>query len=192
MSVLGLLSAKLPESSESRKSYRWYRTQIDSLGRNINARDVMGGEKLTNNLIVGNMYLFMYDPKHKDTLPYYDIFPLVLPFRRMPDGFLGINLHYLPYLARYKLLGELGRLAIDQNMNNNTRIRISWELLSNSSRYLAATACVKHYLSEHLKSRFMKINYPDWTTAAMLPIEGFRKSPKERVWRDTRKKVPYV
>lgn len=192
MSVLGLLSATLPEAGESRKSYKWYKTQINSLNSNLNARDVMGGERLTTNLIVGNMYLFMYDPKHKNTLPYYDIFPLVLPFRKMPDGFLGINLHYLPYMARYKLLGQLGKLAIDQRMNDNTRIQISWELLSNSSKYLAATACVKHYLIKHLKSRFMKINYPDWTTAAMLPIEGFRKSQKEQVWRDTRKKVPYV
>lgn len=176
-------------AGDARKSFQWYKNQINSLGSSIAARDLLGKEKLTNRLIPGNMYLFVYDPKHKETLPYYDIYPLVLPFRRLPDGFLGINLHYLPYLARFKLLGELNKLAKDKNITENTKIQLSWQLLSSSSRYFAATACVKHYLVSHLKSNFLKINFSDWVTAAMLPIEGFKKSPKEKVWRETTRKL---
>lgn len=175
-------------AGDRQKSYQWYRNQITSIGKYMTASNFLRDQKLTNNLIIGNMYLFMYDPKHKDTLPHYDIFPLVLPFRKMPDGFLGINLHYLPYLSRFKLLGELNKLVRDSRMDENTRIRISWEILESSSKYFAATACVKHYLTNHLKTRFLKIDFPDWTTAAMLPIEGFRKSTKEKVWRETKRK----
>lgn len=176
-------------TSDARKSYQWYRNQISSLGSSIVATDLIRKNRLTNSLQIGNMYLFIYDPKHKDTLPYYDIYPLVLPFRRLPDGFLGINLHYLPYLARFKLLGELNKLAKDDRMDDKTKIQISWQILNSSSRYLAATACVKHYLVNHLKSNFLKINFSDWITAAMLPIEGFKKSNKEKVWRDTIRKI---
>jgi hypothetical protein len=134
----------------------------------------------------------MYDPKHKETLPYYDTLPLVLPFNTAPNGFLGINLHYLPYLARFNLLGNLSMLATDENMNERTRINISWQILNSSSKYLSATACVKHYLTDHIKTRFLKINFSDWITAAMLPIESFRKEQKEKVWRETKRKIGNV
>jgi hypothetical protein len=176
------------DASNARKSFQWYKNQINSLGSRVLATDLIQKKNLTNQLIPGNMYLFVYDPKHKETLPYYDIYPLVLPFRRLPDGFLGINLHYLPYLARFNLLRELNKLAKDDKITERTKIQLSWQLLNSSSKYYAATACVKHYLVSQLKSRFLKINFPDWTTAAMLPIEGFKKQTKQKVWRETSRK----
>jgi hypothetical protein len=173
---------------ESKKSYLWYKNQISSLGSRVTARDLLNKEKLTGRLTIGSMYLFVYDPKHKETLPYYDTYPLVLPFSPLPDGFLGINIHYLPYLARFKLLDNLMKLNTDRKISEKSKIQLSWELLNSSSKYYSATACVKHYLKSHLKSNFLKINFTDWKTAAMLPIEGFRKQTKEKVWRDTIRK----
>ena len=162
-------------AGDVRKSYNWYREQVSNLGKNVSGTQLLRNEKLTSRIVPGNMYLFMYDPKYKLPLPYYDAVPLVLPFKIVKDGFLGINLHYLPYLARFKLLGELNKLTLDKTVNENTRIQISWRILNSSSKYLAATACVKHYLNDHLRSRFLKINYEDWITASMLPVESFRK-----------------
>ena len=81
-----------------------------------------------------------------------------------------------------------------KRINENTRIQISWQILNSSSKYLAATACVKHYLTAHLRSRFLKINYTDWITASMLPVERFKSDSgndpsKAKVWRDTSKKI---
>ena len=176
------------------KSYQWYRQQISSLGKLSNTNQILKDTKIATRIIPGEMYLFMYDPKLKKTLPYYDAVPLVLPFRIVKDGFLGINLHYLPYLARFNLLGELNKLTLDKRINENTRIQISWQILNSSSKYLAATACVKHYLNSHLRSRFLKINYTDWITASMLPVERFKSDSgndpsKAKVWRDTSKKI---
>jgi hypothetical protein len=132
--------------------------------------------------------MFLYDPKYKDVLPYYDTVPLVLPFSKTPDGFIGINLHYLPYSARFRLLGDLKQLASDKKINEFTKIKISWQILNSSSKYLAATSAVKRYLNAHLRSRFLKVNFEDWETAAMLPVEGFRKRSKNRVWKDVKGK----
>jgi len=178
-------------AGDVRKSYNWYREQVSNLGKNISGTQLLRNEKLTSRIRPGEMYLFMYDPKLKLELPYYDAVPLVLPFKIVKGGFLGINLHYLPYLARYKLLGELSKLTLDKTINENTRIQISWQILNSSSKYLAATACVKHYLNDHLRSRFLKINYTDWVTASMLPVENFKKVKKEKVWQDVKQKNRY-
>ena len=182
------------KAGDAQKSYYWYREQVKNLGSNLSGTQLLRNEKLTSRIRPGEMYLFMYDPKLKKTLPYYDAVPLVLPFQIVKDGFLGINLHYLPYLARFNLLGDLNKLTLDKRINENTRIQISWQILNSSSKYLAATACVKHYLSSHLRSRFLKINYTDWITASMLPVERFKSDSgndpsKAKVWRDTSKKI---
>ena len=182
------------KAGDTEKSYNWYREQVKNLGSNLSGTQILRNEKLTSRIRPGEMYLFMYDPKLKKTLPYYDAVPLVLPFQIVKDGFLGINLHYLPYLARFNLLGELNKLTLDKRITENTRIQISWQILNSSSKYLAATACVKHYLTAHLRSRFLKINYTDWITASMLPVERFKSDSgndpsKAKIWRDTSKKI---
>ena len=80
------------------KSYQWYRQQVSALGRLSSTNQVLKDTKIVNRIVPGEMYLFFYDPKFKNVLPYYDRMPLVLPFRVVNDGFYGINLHYLPYI----------------------------------------------------------------------------------------------
>ena len=83
-----------PRTKESRA---WFKKKASNL-RSINREALMKEEPLrrTNKEVVGNMYMFQYDPKHKDTLPYYDLFPLAIVIGPAEGGFLGLNLHYLP------------------------------------------------------------------------------------------------
>jgi hypothetical protein len=83
------------------------------------------------------------------------------------------------------------KLTLDKTVSENTRIQLSWSILNSSAKYLSGTACVKRYLNTQLRSRFLKINYSDWQTAAMLPVEQFRNAKKETVWRDTKQKYGY-
>jgi len=167
------------------RSYTWYQSKIRSMGgSSVTSNNLMKDrENLTSTLMPGNMYLFYYDPKHKETLPYYDSFPLVLPFRRVPDGFFGINLHYLPYLLRFRILQALDEIA--DKRNETDRISLSWRLLNSTANLRPATACVKHYLTKHLRSRFLYIDRNDWITASQLPVEDFNKASKKQVWADT-------
>jgi hypothetical protein len=164
------------------KSYQWYRQQIASLGKLTNTNQILRDTKIATRLIPGEMYLFYYDPKYKDTLPYYDRLPLVLPFRKVPDGFYGINLHYLPYMMRFRILGLLSDYSTGKD--EDTRIQLSWRLLNASSRLHPAKFAVKHYLNSHVKSRLYKIPYNDWITASQLPVEKFVGAQKTKVWQD--------
>lgn len=165
------------------KSYQWYRQQVLNLGRMATSTgQVLRETPMTTTILPGEMYLFMYDPKFKKELPYYDRLPLVLPFRKVPGGFYGINLHYLPYLMRFKILDILTQYAI--TTNEDTRIQLSWKLLNATSKLKPAHFAVKHYLYDHVKSRFYKIKYQDWITASQLPVEKFVGAQKTAVWQD--------
>ena len=144
---------------------------------------------------VGFMYHFFYDPKHKETLPYYDRFPLIFPFKRgftrqraIEEGsFLGINLHYLPPQLRARLMDALYTISIDKTFDENTRIRISYEILNKASKFRFFKPCVKRYLVNRVRSRFVKINADQWDTALFLPTERFVKKSKSYVQRQSRK-----
>jgi hypothetical protein len=134
------------------------------------------------------MYFFYYDPKHKDKLPYYDRFPLVIPIERYPDGFLGLNLHYIHPKQRIILLDKLSEFANNDKYNETTKLRLSYDLLSSASKVYELQACVKRYLYSHVESRFLEITADEWDIAALLPVHSFVGAPTSKVYSDSRKK----
>lgn len=175
------------KAGDAEKSVQWYQSQIGRLGT-INPNQLLKQGTLTNTIYPGFMYLFAYDPKLKDTLPFYDRFPLVLPFRKVPGGFYGLNFHYLPYLLRMRMLRLMHQYATDDRMDEKTKLRLNWNLIESSSRLDPIKACVKHYLNEQVVSRFMIIPYNDWVIASQLPVDKFVGAKRDQVWRETRKK----
>lgn len=124
---------------------------------------------------IGKMYLFTYDPKHKDTLPLYDVYPLVFPVQYYTDGFLGINLHYLSPGPRLALLSALKTIATDDKYTDDTKLNISYRLLSASaSKFGGYENCVKRYLYGHVRSSFYYVSPSDWDQAAMLPLQKWK------------------
>jgi len=99
------------------KSTAWFRDKIAELGKPTATQLIKDGKKAARPFY-GNLNMFFYDPKFKKTLPYYDRFPLVLPLERYSDGFLGINLHYLPIPLRIRLLDELMDYSTDTNFDS--------------------------------------------------------------------------
>ena len=153
--------------------------------------------QLTRQPQVGFMYHFFYDPKLKETLPYYDRFPLIFPFKRgftrdraIDSGsFLGINLHYLPPQLRARLMDALYTISTDKKFDEDTRIRISYEALNKASKFRFFKPCVKRYLVNRVRSRFVKINADQWDTALFLPTERFVKKNKNAVYRQSRSMI---
>ena len=52
-------------------------------------------------------YMYSYDAKHKARLPVWDRFPVILYLGPIPNGFEGINIHYIPQEARMVLLKQI-------------------------------------------------------------------------------------
>ena len=170
------------------KSTDWFRRKIKEFGTPTQTQLMRDG-KITARPNFGRLNMFVYDPKLKKELPYYDTFPLVLPIDTFKGGFLGINLHYLPINLRIRLLDRL----VDETNNNKfdatTRFNLTYKLLKGVSGKPYYKACYKHYLSSHVRSSFALVDSPDWEIAIFLPIESFKKSSMSSVWSDSRRKI---
>ena len=141
---------------------------------------------LTGRLIPGRLYFFMYMPKHKNTLPYYDTFPLVLPIQRFSDGFLAINFHYLRPPERAILFDEIKIFANDRTLGPMTKIKIKYDMMRGFTRFKRAKPCLKRYLTTYMKSQFIPVGTDEWATALFLPVEQFRKRNKQAVWAESK------
>lgn len=176
-----------PRTKESRN---WFRQKIKSL-RSIKREELMEEDPLkqTSQEIVGSMYMFFYDPKHKDTLPYYDTFPLVVVVGPAEGGFYGLNLHYLPPILRAKMLDALMDITTNTKYNNSTRFKMSYALLTKTAKLKYFKPCFKHYLNEHVQSKFAMVPAPEWEIATFLPTADFRKSNSKKVYSDSQKMI---
>lgn len=167
------------------KSIAWYRKQIKGLGVSQSSLLNDPARKVTK-LTPGYLYLFSYDPKGKDKLPFYDTFPLSFVFNIDSVGFHGINFHYLPYDVRFKLFDAMMLTSTNKTIDDKTRLRLNWQQLSNASKFPAVRPAVKRYLFSHVGSRFIQIPITDWKTALLLPVESFVGSSKQKVWQNSK------
>jgi hypothetical protein len=135
---------------------------------------VSNTERLRGTTVIGRMYCFYYDPKHKATLPVYDRFPLVFPIEPYKDGFLGLNLHYLSVPERRVLLGELTAYASNPRLTPKTKLNLSYALLQNTKKMDSLSRpCIKRYLTNHIRSRFVEIMADEWNKVIELPTQDF-------------------
>jgi len=173
-----------------RLSTEWWKEQVKQLGA-INEKGLYLSEKRRHrqNVMVGKLYHWFYDAKHKKTLPYYDRFPLTWVFHRDAKYIWGINMHYLPLKQRIILLDKMQLLASDNRFDARTKVLISWKILKNVSKYPEVRPCVKKYLRSQVRSKYMLIHPDDWIKATLLPSERFAKASKKEVWVESKNAI---
>jgi hypothetical protein len=172
----------------AQKSRTWFDQQARLLARQqIVPQSVIKGspERNTMRIIPGELYMFQYNAKHRETLPYWDMFPMVFPFKKLKDGFIGLNFHYLPYNMRVRLLDRLMEFQSNKTLTDFTRLKFSWATIQGVSRFKIAEPCVHRYLLTQITSPIKKIHAQDWATAMMLPVERFVGSSKQQVWKES-------
>lgn len=138
---------------------------------------------------IGQMMMYVYDPKGKKTLPYYDKFPLMFMVKSDGQHTLGLNLHYLPPYERAKLMGALYTLINNKDMDEKTRLNITYQTLKGASKFRLFKPCLKSYLSDHIRSRIYIIDPNEWNNVLLLPIANFQKEKEFKVWQDSLKSL---
>lgn len=148
----------------SRRSVSWLINKI---------KQAAGSKDLTRTVPkIGGMYLYVYDAKTKDKLPFWDASPLVVPVKFEPGGFAGINFHYIPLQERLILF----RLLAGMRSNKSKKyIRITYAKLKTLSGSYWKFA-YKRYLYAHLRTKLLAIESSEWQDALTLPVANFQKT----------------
>ena len=160
-------------------STQWYRDKIKEFGT-PRRLDLLRNGRRSKSPSFGKLNMFVYGPKNRLTLPYYDTFPLVMPIGGISGGFLGINFHYLPIPLRMRLLDKIVNFPNQINYQGLKRISL-----------LKPT--IKKYLNGFVKSEFRIIQPDEFVVAALLPVQNFKNAKKSvsasEVWADSRSMV---
>ena len=134
--------------------------------------------KSPKNMFLGEMMSFKYYPKTEKKLPYWDAVPLVILFEKYDDGFLGMNLHYMPKKARKELIkqvrkGKKGKkkaMGMMAQLLRNPRSGFLW----------------KRYLFSQMQSRIISVPQAEWDYIVDLPV-NFNKSSFQKIYSDYRR-----
>lgn len=165
-------------AAKNNKSSKWF---ADTIRDGVKSHKVSKPEP-------GKLYAFIYDAKHKDTLPVWDKYPLILYLGSGTRGssFLmyGLNLHYIPVQARIKFLEDLLKVhSSTPRLSNNTRLKVNW---SKVKGLRGSDVMIKSYLPNHIKGTFLEINPKDWYNVSLMPTQKFISKGKSfsarKVW----------
>ena len=139
----------------------------------------------------GRMIMFQYDPVARNTLPYYDKFPMGFIIDVQPDNFLMLNMHYLPLNLRANVMDALYQFVSGDpdNLQDQDKLEMMpqpYRILKRYRRLRWYKGCLKRYLNSNVQSRIVTIYPKEWNMALFLPMtRTFRGASKEKVFRDT-------
>lgn len=180
------------------QSRKWFFEKTKAIGKKVTGSNVAlkEGQRKDVRPMPGMMYAFYYDPKHKETLPYYDTYPLTVIVELNSKGILGLNLHYLPLEIRQKffygaLLNRRSNKGFfrDKELNEETFFKISYEYLKSVRKAKAFRACIKQYLTPHIRGNIVHIPAPEWERAIHLPTASWEGAREIEIHRESVAKI---
>ena len=197
---------KIREEAGGRElSVRWYRSKIKNLAPRVTGAQLLSEaerKKIKASPTYGMMNLFWYKPLNAKRLKYYDLYPLVIPFKRHRNGFTGLNFHYLSVPMRMNLLERLSAFEASGTLYSldvddiDQLLAFEWTEVKGMK---GIKPIVRRYLANYVYSNFLKIGLEDMVVASLLPVERFytgdlwddrmdRVNPR-RVWDASRRTV---
>lgn len=162
------------------KSQKWF---ADTVKKSVRSHTV-------SRPMPGRIYAYAYDAKHKDTLAYWDRFPLIIYLGMGKQGsstlMYGLNLHYIPPKARQQFLEELlKQYSNTPTITNKTKFKIDW---SKVKGFKGADLMIKAYLPGHIQGSLAEIKPADWANIIALPLQQFMSKGKrfsaQQVWKN--------
>jgi hypothetical protein len=184
--VKGIRAGQVPARTQAARD--WYRNAAQQVtgAKVTESKMLRDTSRQESTFRLGHMYMFSYEAKHKDKLPYYDRFPLIFPINTAKGGFLGLNMHYLEPRLRAQLMDNLYDTATNKNYNEQTKLRISYDILNGASKFRLFKPTLKHYLNGQVKSKLVYINPSEWDIALFLPTARFVGASRKQVYSDSR------
>lgn len=164
---------------------KWYMEFIQQNIVKMNALEGLRSGKSTSRPSPGEFVIYSYDPKLKETLPFYDTMPLVLITSITNKGWYGINFHYMPPQIRLKIIQEMYKISRSTS-NDQMKFKMSWQKAVAIGHQIGQSKWFKHaikqYLFNHVKSNVIRVKGDNVEPMLFLPIARFKKSTQQDVW----------
>ena len=175
---------------EVKRSAQWFQDKIKGLKGEVRnrfsstnaAKFYRESEKINDAVFkrrvsLGDLFCYYYNPKYKDVLPYYDMFPMIMLLSAEKETFLGINFHYLRPKWRAILLDRV-TAKIGGGLPKWSKLR--------KIKQIAPT--IKRYRFDHIMRKVVPIEENEQEIAIFLPTERFKKAGKTKVWSESERK----
>ena len=175
---------------EVRRSAQWFHDKVRGLKGELrnkfsstNAAKFYRESEKINPLVfrkrvsLGDMFCYYSNPKYRQVLPYYDMFPMIMLISADKDTFLGINFHYLAPKFRAILLDRV-TAKVGKGI-------INWKKISMITQ-IAPT--IKRYRFDHIMKKVVPIEESEQEIAIFLPTERFKKASRAQVWSDSKRR----
>lgn len=172
--------------ADKRAALRWFSKAVNGITTTAKMPDGLYSIHGRRNPFYGEMALYGYDAKHKDTLPYWDSFPLILVTQIRANGFSGLNLHYMPVQARKEIIKYMihHKNRSKTGMSYARKVVPILESISKSD----IGFCYKNYLASHVMTKFVIVGTEYWELACELPLQQFNKASAREVWADRQRR----
>ena len=175
---------------EVKRSAKWFQDKIKGLKGEVKnrfsstnaAKFYRESEKISDAVFqkrasLGDLFCYYYNPKYRKTLPYYDMFPMIMLLSAEKETFLGINFHYLRPKWRAILLDRV-TAKIGGGIPRWSKLR--------NIKQIAPT--IKRYRFDHIMRKVIPIEEDEQEIAIFLPTEKFKKAGKAKVWSESERK----
>ena len=175
---------------EVKRSTKWFHDKIKGLKGEVRnrfsstnaAKFYRESEKINDAVFkrrvsLGDLFCYYYNPKYRKTLPYYDMFPMIMLLSAEKETFLGINFHYLRPKWRAILLDRV-TAKIGGGIPKWSKLR--------KIKQIAPT--IKRYRFDHIMRKVVPIEENEQEIAIFLPTERFKKASRTQVWADSKRK----
>jgi len=173
------------------ESLEWYRKKLfaEFGDKNINPVPLFDKNNYPNKPQIGNIVTFRYNPKLANTLPHYDLYPLVLVLKILPDGFLGLNFHYLSPKYRAWFMDRLYKYQTFSRVDETFKINMTYKILKGTSKLSMYKPCIKRYKNRNIGNMFYTLLPSEWDMILFLPTEKFVGAKKQKVWTNSENEI---
>lgn len=160
----------------------WFEKRL----KRLNVRKSEMDYKKSNDVEIGRMYMFVYDPKTPG-LPYYDKTPLVMPFSKSMEGFTAINFHILPPQLRIGVLSQVAEFAELDESGERVAAALNYHAMKLSSSVFKPA--VRSYLNSHVRTNYSQVHSDEWANVIALSQGSFVGAGRSEVFKQTREKL---
>lgn len=147
-------------------SEKWFEDSIKS-------KRLTEAQITRNRFQAGKIYVFQYDPKYKNELPWFDQNPVVLAIEQVDNNDFGVNLNLLPVPFKEKLLDDLYE-RMDGFINSTSKkpainqrpLRISYQGMKTYLEKFGYDFAIRQYIPSR-KINQAVVSYAKWPEIAL-------------------------